>query len=212
MPSPDRQIATALGWQRRKYLPSSSESCSKSYSRWDWAQPIRRSAPKCAADWSHRRHSAPANRHRRWRCFGELRITAITQRMPILAKGDHQPAIDLDRDVRLQADSLRQQIIGMAGSLPRAWLQIAIEAVTVGRQLHALNGLEVDEVIGLLKALKRQLRRTTPAVRLGSDVGQLVASVPQKSRHIGRQLLARHAVDGTVPFVTPGPRGGWNKE
>ena len=136
--------------------------------------------------------------------FGIGGVAMFLQRITVFAEGDDQPLVHLNRRVRLQADSFRQQIVGMTGSFLAPGGQCAIEAVTVGRQLHALDGFEVDEVVGLLKALERQLRWTTPAVRFWSNVGQLVAGVPQKSRNIGRQFLAGHAIDGAVTFVAPG--------
>jgi hypothetical protein len=137
--------------------------------------------------------------------FGKIRIAMLGNRMPVFAKGHHQPLEDLDCNVGLQPHSLRQQIVGMSGRLLAPGLQRAIKTVTVGRKFHALDHLQIDEVVRLLRSLQGQLRSLPPAIRLRTEVGQLSFGLAQEGWNVRRQLLGRDAVDRAVTFIAPRP-------
>ena len=123
----------------------------------------------------------------------------------VLAKGDHQPLEDLGCNVGLHPDQLRQQIIGMTGRLLAPGFERAIEAVAVGRKLHAFDHLQIDKVVRLLRSLQGQLRSLPPAIGLRTEIGELGFGLAQKGGNVGRQLLGRYAVDRAVAFIAPRP-------
>ncbi len=143
--------------------------------------------------------------------LGEVGVAMIEQRAPVFAESHHQPLVNLDRNVRLQPDSFGQKILRLARRLCALGRKFAIETVTIGRKFHAVDHLQIDEVIGLLRTLQSQLRSFAPAIRLGSEIGELSASVAQKRRDIRRQLFGGHAVDGAVAFVAPRPGRRYKK-
>ena len=83
--------------------------------------------------------------------LGELGIPVFEQRMPIFAKGNHQPLVNFHRDVWLQAHLFRQQVVWLARRLLALGIQGAIKAVAVGRKGHALDAFQIKEVVRLLR-------------------------------------------------------------
>ena len=77
-------------------------------------------------------------------------------RPAIFAERDYQALIGFNRDVRLHPDPLRQQILGVSRGLAAPGIERPIEAVSVGRQVHALDGFKIYEVIRLLRPFQRQ--------------------------------------------------------
>src|ERR1700683_4095172 len=95
----------------------------------------------------------------------------------------------------------------------RAWgggaffVELAIELVAaLGKWIEPRHAFQVDEVVGLLCVLQRKLRRTPPPVRLRPQISNLCRRPPQKRRHLRRNFLRGHPVDGTMPLIAPRPR------
>jgi hypothetical protein len=137
--------------------------------------------------------------------LGKISIAMLRNGMAVFAKGDHQPLEDLGCNVGLQPDPLWQKIIGMPGRLLAPGFERAIKAVTVGWKVDALDHLEIDEVVRLLRSLQGRLGSLPPAIRLGTKIGQLSFCLAQEGGNVGRQLLGCNPVDRAVAFIAPRP-------
>ena len=69
---------------------------------------------------------------------------------------------------------------------------------------------DVDEVVGGLGCVEFRLGAGTPAVGLGSKVGDFVDGFggPHEGGHVGGEILRGEAVDEDVAFAAPGVGGG----
>jgi hypothetical protein len=115
-----------------------------------------------------------------------------------------QPPENFHRDVRLESDMFGEVIVGVvSGRLP-LFVKFAVKLVPAWRKrIEPPHPLEINEVVRLLSILKRILRGTSPAVRLGAKVGEFRNRPPQKSRHLSWDSFRSNAVDPFVSFVTP---------
>src|SRR3984885_2051007 len=127
--------------------------------------------------------------------------------LPIFPERSLQAAIHFHRDIRLQPDAFRKVVVGMVRGRGSLLVQLAIELIQPRRQrIEPRDAFQIDEVVGLLRILQSEFGRTAPPIRLRPKISDLKDRASQKSRHVRRNLLRRHAVDVSVSLVPPSPR------
>src|SRR5579863_7670702 len=84
------------------------------------------------------------------------------------------------------------------------FVELAVKLVPARwKRIQPRDPLEINIVVRFLGVLERILRRTSPAIGLGTEVGQFRNRTPQESRHLKGDSFSGNAIYIFVSFISP---------
>jgi hypothetical protein len=99
---------------------------------------------------------------------------------------------------------LGQIVVRMVSGRRSLLVKFAVKLVpALRKRIKPCHALEINKVVRFLGILERELRRTPPAVRLGTKIGELRNRMPEESGHLGGNFLGRNAIYVFMSFVAP---------